>query len=91
MESVSRRSFLAVTAGAAGTAALITASSAPAGADDSTRKPGDRNQGGESSGLIVQVRDGKTGEVAIYADETETIVKDRNLSDAIARAAKGRK
>jgi hypothetical protein len=95
MEPVSRRSFLAVTAaGAAGTAALLAATPGAAGAAEGETKGSGRTTGGgseETSGMIVHVRNGKSGDIAIYSDDSEVLVTDKNLSDAIARAAKGKR
>jgi hypothetical protein len=95
MEPVSRRSFLAVTAGAAGTAALLAATPDTAGAVGSDKKAsGSKPTSGsdvDTSGVIVHVRNGRSGEIAIYSDDSEVLVTDKNLAEAIARAAKGKR
>jgi hypothetical protein len=97
MEPVSRRSFLAVTAGAAGAAgaAVLIANPSVANATESdassTESPRQEGTNSDASGVVLHVRDGRSGDIAIYSADSEVIVKDKNLSDAIARAAKGRK
>jgi hypothetical protein len=89
MDTFTRRSFLAASAGAAGTAAILAAPGlANAGESDKSR-PSDRSGGSGSLGAdtIVSVRDAKKGELVIYSGENEFVVTDRNLAAAIARAA----
>jgi hypothetical protein len=94
METLSRRSFLAASAGAAGTAAFLVAPgvAAATGAEEKSR-PASKPRGGEGDGsdLIVLVRAGSKGEIVIYSGENEIMVTDRNLASAIARSAKGKR
>lgn len=95
METLSRRSFLVASAGAAGTAAFLVAPGvAGAAGNDSQsqgRETGQSHEGeGGGSDLIVLVRSGSKGEIVIYAGENEVVVTDRKLASAIARSAKGK-
>lgn len=92
METLSRRSFLAVSAGAAGTAAFLVAPgvAAATGAEDKSRSSSKPRSDGDGSDLIVLVRAGGKGEIVIYSGENEITVNDRNLASAIARSAKGK-
>ncbi len=93
MESVSRRSFLAVSAGAAGTAVLTFVPKAgatePVGSSDSDAMSGPAPT--DLTGVVLHVRNSTTGEVALYANDKEMVVKDRALIDAIARASRSGK
>jgi hypothetical protein len=94
MEPVSRRSFLAVTASAAGAAALVAAPSVAHATESdgkSAETPRQAETNSDASGVVLHVRDGRSGEIAIYSADNEVVVKDKNLADAVARAAKGRK
>jgi hypothetical protein len=96
METLSRRSFLVASAGAAGAAALLAApGSAVAG--DGQSKTGDlskdqaKGTGGGASDVIVHIRDAGKGEMVIYTGENEIVVTDRSLVSAIARSANGKR
>jgi hypothetical protein len=95
METLSRRSFLVASAGAAGTAAFLVAPGI-AGAAGTDSQSQDRQSGeshdaeGGGSDLIVHVRSGSKGEIVIYSGENEIVVTDRKLASAIARSANGK-
>lgn len=91
METLSRRSFLVASAGAAGTAAFLVApgiAGASASDSQSLGRQSDHSHDGEGSDLIVLVRSGSKGEIVIYSGENEVVVTDRKLASAIARSAK---
>jgi hypothetical protein len=84
---------LAVTAaGAAGTAALLR-SPAAAGASESSERSSKSGATGSSDAtdVVVHVRNSASGELAIFAGESEVVVTDKNLTAAIARAATGKR
>ena len=94
MDPLSRRSFFAASAGAAGTVAILAS---PAGAATKARqgKSDDHESGRDdgdagSSGVVVHVRDAEIGEVVIYAADSEIVVTDRKLVAAISRASNGK-
>ena len=95
MDTLSRRSFLVASAGAAGTAAFLVAPGI-ARADDTDSHSHD-HQSHEShedhsggSDLIVLVRSGSKGEIVVYSGENEVVVTDQKLAAAITRSAKGK-
>jgi hypothetical protein len=93
MEPVSRRSFLAVAAaGAAGTAALLRSPAAAGAAEPSDRSSKSHPAGSaDATNVVVHVRNSGSGELAIFAGESEVVVKDKALTAAIARAATGKR
>lgn len=95
MDPLSRRSFFATSAGAAGTVALMASPASAATANLRAGKSDDHESGQHnadpgSSGVVVHVRDAANGEVVIYAADSEIVVTDRNLIAAISRATHGK-
>jgi hypothetical protein len=79
MSDSSRRTFLALAGAgtvAAGTVAVLPGTAAAAAPPKGAAHPGP---------LVAHVRNTKTGEIAVYVDEHEVVVHDKDLAHRIAR------
>jgi hypothetical protein len=85
MSDLSRRSFLAGSAGVAAGATVLGGAVAPALAGASV-SAGAAAAGGSPDGVLVYVRDAAAGDVVMMADQASTSVTDPALVAAVARA-----
>jgi hypothetical protein len=93
MSGLSRRSFLAGSAGAATGVVLLTgphgasaAGAEPAATDVRARRSGAAADDASANGVVVHVRDAAAGRVLVMAGEQSIEVEDHTLVQAVAQA-----